>query len=198
MTKIFLKVFSLIVILITINSCLVKHHEYKLVDLKGNEIILWGDSIQNVKIYGRLTEFNDAIGSKDYKRNEDVKLTYVIKGFESVNVEFVKIKLSRINSGNLIDIKKGSISFAWDPNNYSPSKTTSLSDSINYYENSFVNPQGDNYFLIIETDTKETDGLDKMLVESNINFKYKEENIKIKRLDTLYRNDQTQMQLRIH
>lgn len=188
----------LFIVLLTFSSCLVKHYEFKLLDKKGDEIILYGDSIRHITLRGTLTPFNDVIGAKDYRRNEDVKLYFEIEGFDTIRVVSAKIKLWRIGVDSLIAIDKGTILYDWSSSDYSLIKQVPIKDTLSLFEDIHENPQNTNYFIIVESDTGVTNGLESVVVESNIIFQIHNESISFNRKDTLWRIETTQYQLRAH
>lgn len=191
-------IITLFIVLITFSSCLVKHYEFQLLDKKGNEIVLYGDSVRHITLRGTLTPFNDVIGAKDYHRNEDVKLYYEIKGFDTINVISAKIRLWRLGVDSTIAIKNGKILYDWNSNDYTLTKQIAIKDTIGIFEDVYENPQIKNYFIIVESDTNITDGLESVVVESDIIFLSNNESISFIRKDTLWRDETIQYQLRSH
>ena len=187
----------LFMVMLSFYGCFSKYHQYPLLDKQGNEVILYGDSIQKVTLYGSMTPFNDFIG-KDYPRDESVNLNYCIKGFDSIKVLGVKINLWRLNKDSFVPIKTGYILYDTNDYNFTFSKKVLLQDSIRGYDNVYEKLQFANYFIDVESDSEITEGLTKLLVESKILFEYRDKTINISRIDTLYRNETVMFKVSVH
>jgi len=97
-----------------------------------------------------------------------------------------------------VPIKTGHILYDTNDYNYTFSKKVLLQDSIRGYDNVYEKLQFANYFIDVESDSKITEGLTKLLVESKILFEYRDETINISRIDTLYRHETVMYKVSVH